>query len=111
MGAARWDRLQANPGQIWVSAASIWEIAIKHSLRRAADPLPYSGADAIGHFRDAGFHLLDIRPEHTAAVEDLPPLHADPFDRLLLAQARTEPLLLLTQDPQLTAYGHGVIKV
>lgn len=55
--------------------------------------------------------LLDIRPEHTAAVEDLPPLHADPFDRLLLAQARTEPLLLLTQDPQLMAYGHGVIKI
>lgn len=111
LDAAGWDRLQANPGQIWVSAASIWEIAIKYPLRRTAEPMPYSGAEAIGHFHDAGFQLLDIRPEHSAAVEDLPLLHADPFDRLLLAQARTEPLVLLTQDPQLEAYGHGVIKV
>lgn len=111
LSAAGKDHLRASEGQIWVSAASIWEIAIKYPLRRRAEPMPFSGAKAIGHFRDAGFQLLDIRPEHAAAVEDLPPLHADPFDRLLLAQARTEPLVLLTHDPQLAAYGPGVIQI
>ena len=86
LGAAAIQRLCANPGGLWVSAASIWEIAIKHSLGRGANSMPFSGAEAIGHFRDAGFRLLDIRPEHTAAVETLPHLHSDPFDRLLIAQ-------------------------
>jgi PIN domain nuclease of toxin-antitoxin system len=104
-------RLRASRGGVWVSAASIWEIAIKFALQRRSDPLPFSGAEAIGHFCDAGFRLLDIRPEHAAAVASLPDLHADPFDRLLIAQARSEALVLLTTDEQIAAYGHGVMKV
>lgn len=111
LSAAARRRLHANRGKVWVSAASIWEIAIKRALARGSDPMPFSGAEAIDHFHDAGFRLLDIRPEHAAAVEALPNLHADPFDRLLIAQARSEPLTLLTGDERITAYGHGVTQV
>jgi PIN domain nuclease of toxin-antitoxin system len=95
--------------EIFVSAASVWEIAIKSALARGSGPMPFTAAEAIDHFRAAGFLMLDLRPEHAAAVEQLPPLHADPFDRLLLAQARFEPLLLLTGDAKLLAYGSGLL--
>jgi PIN domain nuclease of toxin-antitoxin system len=101
--------IAAEANEVWVSVASIWEIAIKHSLGRGG--MPFSGTAAIGHFRQAGFRLLDIRPEHAAATEALPPLHADPFDRLLVAQARTEPLHLLTHDTMIARYGDPVIEV
>ncbi len=64
---------------IWISAATIWEIAIKHGLARG--DMPVSGEDSILHFRAAGFKFLSIEPEHAAAVEDLPKHHQDPFDR------------------------------
>lgn len=101
--------LEDSSHEIFVSAASVWEIAIKSALARSADRMPFTAAEAIGHFRAAGFQMLDLRPEHAAAVERLPPLHADPFDRLLLAQARLEPLLLLTGDAKLLAYGSGLL--
>jgi PIN domain nuclease of toxin-antitoxin system len=91
-----------------VSAASVWEIAIKHALGKRDAP-PFSGADAIRHFRAAGYVLLDIRSEHAAAVEDLPVLHGDPFDRLLVAQALAEPLRLVTRDPKVAAYSNAII--
>jgi PIN domain nuclease of toxin-antitoxin system len=91
-----------------VSAISIFEIATKHSLRRSSSPL-FSGTAAIGIFKEAGFELLTLSPEHAAAVDDLPWLHRDPFDRLLVAQALTEPMRLLTADRQLTAYSDTVI--
>jgi PIN domain nuclease of toxin-antitoxin system len=91
-----------------VSAASVWEIAIKHALGKRDAP-PFSGADAIRHFRAAGYVLLDISSEHAAAVEDLPVLHGDPFDRLLVAQALTAPLRLVTRDPKVAAYSNAII--
>jgi PIN domain nuclease of toxin-antitoxin system len=81
---------------IWVSAVSIWEISIKHSLQRG--DMPLSGKDALAYCRTAGYRWLDIRAEHAAAVEDLPPIHGDPFDRMLVAQALTEPMKLLTHN-------------
>ncbi|MGQ0502690.1 MAG: type II toxin-antitoxin system VapC family toxin [Panacagrimonas sp.] len=105
------ELIERNPHGVHVSAASIWEIAIKNSLGRAAGPLPFSASTAIAFFREAGFQFLDIRPEHAAAVEQLPPLHADPFDRLLLAQARLEPMHLMTSDERIAAYGDGVLRV
>lgn len=93
--------------EVHVSAASIWEIAIKHALGRG--DMPVSAAEALHWFREAGYHILAIAPEHAAAVEGLPPLHADPFDRLLVAQARTEPLRLLTHDPTVAGYGEPVL--
>jgi PIN domain nuclease of toxin-antitoxin system len=90
-----------------VSAASVWEIAIKHALGKRDAP-PFSGADAI-RLRAAGYVLLDISSEHAAATEDLPVLHGDPFDRLLVAQALAEPLRLVTRDPKVAAYSNAII--
>jgi PIN domain nuclease of toxin-antitoxin system len=88
----------------------IGEIAIKHSLARGGpNDMPISGQEALGYFRDAGFELLDIAPAHAAAVETLAPLHADLFDRMLVAQALTTPLRLLTHDQRVAAYSDTVI--
>lgn len=92
--------------EVLVSAASVWEIAIKHALGRG--DMPVSAAQALRAFQDAGYRLLDIRPEHAVRVEALPPIHRDPFDRLLVAQAQVEPLRLITADTVLGAYGELV---
>ena len=60
-------------------------------------------------FRGAGYELLPVSPEHGAAVETLPLHHGDPFDRLLVAQAMTEPLRLISHDPMIARYGEIVI--
>ena len=62
-------------------------------------------------FRDSGYALLAIKPEHAVRVADLPAIHADPFDRLLIAQAVTEPLRLLTADTALLRYGEMIVRV
>ncbi|MDX5985866.1 type II toxin-antitoxin system VapC family toxin [Sphingomonas echinoides] len=88
-----------------VSAVAIWEIAIKHALRRdRQDDILISGREARLRFVEAGFSLLPITAAHAEAVDDLPPLHADPFDRMLVAQARTEPMHLMTHDARLADY-------
>jgi PIN domain nuclease of toxin-antitoxin system len=94
---------------VLVSAASVWEIAIKHALGRG--DMPISGDQALDWFRRAGYQLLPIAPEHVAAVEHLPDHHRDPFDRLLVSQAIAEPLRLLTHDPLVIRYGDVVIAV
>jgi PIN domain nuclease of toxin-antitoxin system len=95
--------------EVMVSAATVWEISIKHALARSN--MPISGEEALRYFRSAEFMLLGITPVHAAAVETLPPLHADPFDRILIAQAMTEPARLLTRDAQVAAYGAMVLVV
>ncbi|WP_295383903.1 type II toxin-antitoxin system VapC family toxin [uncultured Thiodictyon sp.] len=95
--------------QVMVSAATVWEIAIKHALGR--DTMPISGDEALDWFRQAGYDLLPISPTHAAALEHLPDHHRDPFDRLLVAQAITEPLRLLSRDPRVIRYGEAVIAV
>ncbi len=87
---------------VWVSAVSIWKISIKHGLARG--DMPLSGKEALDYCRLAGYRWLDVRPEHAAAVEDLPRIHADPFDRMLVAQALTEPMKLLTHDAVIARY-------
>lgn len=102
-----------DPGNmIHVSAASVWEIAIKHALARGVpNDMPVSGQEALVYFEAAGYVLLPISPQHAAAVEALPPLHADPFDRLLIAQALAEPLRLVTHDQTLARYGEPIIYI
>jgi PIN domain nuclease of toxin-antitoxin system len=107
-GKAR-DLIIAPGNTIWVSAASVWEIAIKHSLGRG--DMPVSGAQALALFEEAGFVLLAVSGEHAAAVAQLPAHHADPFDRMLAAQALTEPLRLLTHDAMLARYSDTVMLV
>ncbi|MBV8342722.1 MAG: type II toxin-antitoxin system VapC family toxin [Gammaproteobacteria bacterium] len=89
---------------VYVSAASIWEVAIKARLGKIeGDPRALVAAITA-----SGFLELPISAQHAAAIAALPLHHADPFDRLLLAQAFTEPLHLLTADRALAAYGGAV---
>jgi PIN domain nuclease of toxin-antitoxin system len=97
------DALLGSVGSVVVSVASIWEIAIKRQLGRADAP-PLSGHQALIEFEAAGFQLLDVRAHHAAYVERLPPLHADPFDRLMLAQAIVEGMQFVTYDRHLSRY-------
>ena len=90
--------------EVFVSAASIWEVGIKAAPGKlAADP-----SELLAEVEPAGFQLLPVGGDHAAAVSLLPALHEDPFDRMLIAQAKTEPLLLLTNDASLPAYGDCV---
>jgi PIN domain nuclease of toxin-antitoxin system len=94
---------------ITVSVVSIWEITIKHALSRGrADDMPISGSAALDYFRAAGYEILPITAAHVVEVEALPALHADPFDRLLVAQARSESQRLLTADRHVAAYDPGI---
>ena len=88
---------------VFFSAASLWEIAIKSTLRRKdfrVDlPLMQSAMS------DMGVIELPVRSEHAVRITELPPVHRDPFDRLLVAQSLVEPMLLLTNDAVLARYG------
>jgi PIN domain nuclease of toxin-antitoxin system len=94
-------RKQIDDGDAYVSAASIWEIAIKCGLGK----LTANPGELLAAVEPAGFRLLPITGEHAANVARLPPVHKDPFDRLLVAQALTEPMILLTNDEALRGYG------
>lgn len=93
---------------VYVSICSLWEIAIKSTPGRSSlAPIPLP--DAIMLFENAGFSLLEIKTEHLLQVANLPPIHGDPFDRLLVAQALCEPLRLVTSDKTLVAYSDTII--
>jgi PIN domain nuclease of toxin-antitoxin system len=95
-----------------VSAASVWEIAIKHALaRRGPNRMPISGTQALKYFLAAGYEMLPVTAAHAAAIERLKPRHADPFDRLLVAQALSEPMRLLTHDKQVADYNDAIVLV
>ncbi|MCX8017769.1 MAG: type II toxin-antitoxin system VapC family toxin [Rhodocyclaceae bacterium] len=94
---------------IHVSTATIWEIALKHALGRG--DMPISGARASQLCAQAGYRELAVSWRHAEAVDTLPGLHTDPFDRLLVAQATIEPMRLLTHDATLAGYGEMVILV
>jgi len=103
-------RLILDPANtVAVSAVSVWEIAIKHALGKGNMPL--SGSQALAWFRTAEFEVLDISANVAAAVENLPALHADPFDRLLVAQAAQLGLRLMTHDAMVAKYGDDIIRV
>lgn len=89
--------------EVFVSAASAWEVAIKSALGK----LTARGtvADAIA---DYGFAALPISVDHADAVRTLPPHHRDPFDRLLVAQAQIERLTIVTRDPVFAQYDVAV---
>lgn len=94
---------------VLVSAATVWEVSIKHAIARSN--MPMSGTEALGFFREAGYELIAISATHAALVDALPPLHTDPFDRLLVAQARAESARLLTADALVARYGEPVVAV
>ncbi len=92
---------------IHVSAASIWEMSIKVALGK----LTLDMDRLLAVLASTGVERLDITHAHARAVLDLPPIHRDPFDRMLVAQALCEPLRLLTADRTLAAYGDIVLPV
>jgi PIN domain nuclease of toxin-antitoxin system len=89
---------------VYVSAASLWEIAIKSGLGK----IEGDAAGLAGAIDASGFHELPVSAQHAAAVARLPLHHTDPFDRLLLAQAFLEPLRFVTADGVLAAYGGAI---
>jgi PIN domain nuclease of toxin-antitoxin system len=94
---------------VFFSAASVWEIAVKRSLRRG--DIPVSAKEAVRLFGEAGYEELGISVAHAVAVEALPSIHADPFDRLLVAQALSEPMRLITHDHVVASYGESIFLV
>ena len=91
---------------IYYSAASLWEIAIKRGLQRTDFKLDIDALMAA--LEASGFLELPITAAHAVGVARLPPIHKDPFDRLLVAQSMAEPLTLLTNDALLADYWDGV---
>lgn len=95
--------------ELWFSAASIWEVQIKTGLNR-----PDFQVDALQLRRRllaGGAQELAITGGHAAEVVHLPPRHKDPFDRMLVSQARSEGLTLVTHDDAVAAYGRGILRV
>lgn len=101
--------IEAQESLIWISTATLWEIAIKRGLGKRA--MPISGKDALRHFLESGYRILPIKPQHACAVEDLAKIHADPFDRILVAQALSEPMHLMTHDAIVARYHDSIIEV
>ena len=91
----------ANPDQdVYVSAVSAWEIAIKRELGKLRAPLELAGV-----IQEEGFSELPIRLQHGEQAGRLPPIHRDPFDRMLVAQAAMHDMTILTRDESIARYG------
>jgi PIN domain nuclease of toxin-antitoxin system len=90
--------------EVFVSAVSAWEMAIKSSLGKLTVPGNLEQA-----LKDNGFHELPVHISHALAVEHLPHHHNDPFDRLLIAQAKIEGLTLVTCDRHIPSYDIAVL--
>ena len=85
---------------VYLSAASAWEMSIKRGKGRLESP-----TDVVEAIASNGFRELPVNVPHAQEVAELPPHHADPFDRILIAQARIEGLTIVTRDPAFEAYG------
>ena len=99
-------RAIAEAEEVYVSAATAWELGLKVSLGKLR--LPESVEDGIAA---AGFAELPVHFRHTREAVVLPPHHHDPFDRMLVAQAMCEGLTLMTHDDKITRYGVAVLRV
>jgi PIN domain nuclease of toxin-antitoxin system len=106
LSAAARERIESPDNALFFSVASIWEVVIKRGLDRPdfqVDPRALRRG-----LLDNGYTELAITGEHALALENLPPLHKDPFDRLLLAQASAEGMMLLTADANVALYPGAV---
>ncbi|MFI5003932.1 MAG: type II toxin-antitoxin system VapC family toxin [Solirubrobacterales bacterium] len=90
--------------ELIVSTVNVWEIAIKRAIGKLKAP-----EDLIERAEEAGAEMLSITPRHAHATAGLPLHHRDPFDRLLIAQAKLEGCAIVTRDPAFPAYGVPVI--
>jgi PIN domain nuclease of toxin-antitoxin system len=89
---------------VYVSAATVWEVAIKQAIGKLKEP-----ADLPERVRDSGFPQLAITATHAIAAGRLPLIHRDPFDRMLVAQAQCEDLTVVTRDPDIRRYEVSVL--
>lgn len=103
LSARATDLLQDGSVRVFVSAASAWEIAIK--LAKGKVHLPVAPGDLLSVVRrDLGVEPIPVEFEHAIAAAELPPIHSDPFDRLLIAQARALRIPILTADQRIARY-------
>ncbi|HEX9986014.1 MAG TPA: type II toxin-antitoxin system VapC family toxin [Thermoanaerobaculia bacterium] len=109
LSAAARKQLENPKNELLFSAASLWEIAIKSSLGR--DDFHVEPRLLRRGLLDNGYTELPVTSEHAVSIDSLPQFHKDPFDRILLAQALTEGITLLTADAQLARYPGPVRKV
>ena len=91
--------LRDRGNELFLSVASAWEIEIKRALGKLEAP-----DDWMERTEEFGVQWLPVRAEHVRALRLLPPIHRDPFDRILVAQSRIEGLLLVTHDPFVRRY-------
>jgi PIN domain nuclease of toxin-antitoxin system len=96
------ELLAAPQNTLFYSAASLWEIAIKRGLGRS--DFQVDARILRRALSEHGYNELQIGGEHAVAIDGLPPIHKDPFDRLLIAQAIVEGIVLLTADPLVARY-------
>lgn len=96
----------SNAAVVYVSAATTWELGIKASLGKLQVPEPVQDAVLAANFSE-----LPIRFVHTRVAAALPPLHSDPFDRMLVAQASCEGLTLVTHDQRILQYSVPTLRV
>jgi PIN domain nuclease of toxin-antitoxin system len=99
LSPAAFDAISAGVVPAYVSSASVWEIAIKRAAGKLKAP-----DDLLEKIAAARFRALGITFEHGIMAGGLPPHHRDPFDRMLVAQAQSERLTLVTNDPRIAAY-------
>jgi len=85
--------------ELYVSAATIWEIEVKRSNGKISCP-----ADMMERMKKDGFLMLPIRAEHLVPLRTIPPIHQDPFDRLLVCQSKVEHVPLISYDDKVNAY-------
>ena len=109
LSAAARASIGAPENELWFSAASVWEIAIKCGLGR--EDFQVNPRLLRRGLLDNGYHELPVGSDHAVAIDSLPPLHKDPFDRLLVAQAMVEGITLLTADASVAQYPGPVRKV
>jgi PIN domain nuclease of toxin-antitoxin system len=95
-----------NAADIFLSPVSLWEITLKQAIGKLGGP-----ADLAVRVRDMGFRGLPVTHAHAIAAGRLPPQHRDPFDRMLVAQAVTEGLTLVSRDESFELYDVDVLKV
>lgn len=101
-------RIQRAQGSTFVSVVSLWEISIK-GHRGRGNAFPFNAETALMQFQLAGFGVLDVTAAHAVSVGALAVYHGDPFDRLILAQALSESMSLVTHDAALSSYSDTVI--
>ncbi len=94
--------MEADENELIFSTASLWEVVIKRSLGR--DDFKVDPRLLRRGLLDNGYSELPLGSEHVVAIDSLPPLHKDPFDRVLIAQALVEGITLLTRDPMVARY-------